>query len=410
MNTGSRLSISKINEKNQRASLEGWVNRYRNLGKIIFIELRDSTGLLQVVASKDKTTAGFELAGNLKPLDFIRVEGYLRWTKQVPELVSESIELVARGNIAKRPTGRHMELRQTQSWAVLRIRDRLIQCLTAYLRENGFINAPPPAILPLNKNSGFQFDFYGFPATLSQSGALYMSALALSFGRVFSLHPVFRSEKSKTSRHLAEFWMLEFEAAPLDLNDLIYIVEDMVKKTIEDVLDNCIQELKILGRDISALHNSCRGNFPRMDYNEVVKRLRQEGYGHEWGSGLGKHERVAANWFDKPIFIVNFPRLVGSWTAQPVGFDVGLSVNLLAPDGYGEILEGCQRNTDPVMLEKKFQSAGVELGWYVDIHRYGGMVHSGAGLGIERFCQWVCGKKNIRDVIPFPRTMNDFYP
>ena len=390
--------------------MEGWVNRCRNLGKIIFIELRDSTGLLQVVASKDKTITGFELAGDLRPLDFIRVEGYLEWSDQLPELVAETIELITRGNIAKSPLGRHMELRQTDFWAAMRIRDRLIQVLTGYLRENGFVNAPPPVILPPNNISGFQFGFYGCTATLSQSGALYMSALALSLGRVFSIHPVFRSEKSKTSRHLAEFWMLEFEVAPFYLDDLLFIVEDLVKKVIMSVIENCSQELKILGRDINALHRSCRGTFPRMDYNEVINRLKREGHDHEWGLGLGKHEHIAASWFDKPFFVINFPRSIGSWTAQPAGFDSGLSVNLLAPDSYGEILEGCQRNTDPEMLQKKFQSAGVELDWYVDIHRYGGMVHSGAGLGIERFCQWICGAKNIRDVVPFPRSMNDFSP
>ncbi|HBX23297.1 MAG TPA: hypothetical protein DEF34_06690 [Desulfotomaculum sp.] len=405
-----RLTIAQINEQCKRVILEGWVTRSRNMGAIVFMELRDSTGLIQIVASKATTTAGFDLAGELKPLDSIRVVGELKWTEMEPEVAAETIELITRGLGTKSPTGRHMELRQTKFWAVMRIRDCLIQGLVGHLQEDGFINAPPPSIIPPNKNSGFQFDFYGRPATLSQSGALYMSALALSFGQVYSIHPVFRSEKSKTRRHLAEFWMLELEVAQLNLEELLVLIEALIINAVQHVLKHCSRELKILGRDRDFLGNICQGEFPIIDYGKVVKRLKQEGYEMEWGTGLGQYESVVSHWFNKPLFIIKFPRSIGSWTAQPEKLNVSMSVNLLAPEGYGEILEGCQRNIDPDFLDAKFRAAGVELDWYADIHRYGGMIHSGAGLGIERLCQWICGANNIRDVIPFPRSLKDFYP
>jgi len=409
MQTFNRLTIAQISEKCKRVVLEGWVTRSRNMGAIVYIELRDSTGLIRIVASKNTIAAGFDLAGVLKPLDFIRVVGALRWIEKKPEITADTIELITSDSGIQSSTDRHIELRQTQFWAIMRIRDHIIQGLVGYLQDNGFINAPPPSILPANETSGFQFDFYGRPATLSQSGALYMSALALALGRVYSVHPVFRAEKLGTRRHLAEFWLLELEVSRLNFEELLVLIKTLIINALQYVLKHCSSELKILGRDIDNLHNVCQGEFPIINYGEVIARLKEEGYEVEWGSDLGEYEQAVSRWFNKPFFVIEFPRSIGSWTAQP-GLNISMSANLLAPEGYGEIVEGCQRNINSDYLDAKFRIAGVELGWYADIHRYGGMIHSGAGLGIERLCQWICGADNIRDVIPFPRSLEDFYP
>lgn len=406
---GEELTIAKLTPQHSKVSIQGWITHVRRLGGVIFLGLRDSTGLIQVVVSKDKIASGITEAQQLKQLDFINIQGVLNWSTGNPELIAESIELVNHGANHGLP-GRHLELRNNQNWAIFRIRDQLVRGLELFLRGNEFISAPPPTIIPRYKSSDFDFIFYEKPATLSQSGALYMSALALSLGRVYSIHPVFRSEKSKTKRHLAEFWMLEFEAITMDFDRLVIFTEALIKKTIQEVLENCTKELKILGRELSHLNKMCHSNFPRMDYTEVVERLQAEGHEMKWGKGLGKYEKIVSQWHDLPIFVLKFPRSIGSWTAQPQRHNVSLSINVLAPGGYGEILEGCQRNIDASILDKKFQIAGVNLGWYADVHRCGGILHSGAGLGIERLCQWVCGVDNIRSVIPFPRSLKDFYP
>lgn len=304
---------------------------------------------------------------------------------------------------------RHFELHQTKLQSALLIRDQVVCGLESYLREKGFISAPPPCILPNINPSDFQFDFYGDDATLSQSGALYLVALAMSLGKVYSLHPVFRSEKPGAEHHLAEFWMLELEALSMNMGELMELIERLIKYVIRRVLSKCFHELRLLGQDVAFLYNICEEKFPHVEYVDVINRLHSEGQEIRWGNDLDDFEQLIGEWYDMPIFIVNYPYFCVTWSAQPVGKD-SLSFNLIAPKGYGEMVEGCQRCFDAHFLEKKFQKAGVNLHWYADIHKHKAIPHSGSGLGIERLCQWLCGLDNIRDTIPFPRSWKDFYP
>ena len=416
----------------REVELRGWLYNKRSSGRLHFLQVRDGTGLIQCVLFKgDVGVEVFERAGNLPQESAIIVRGGVRQDERSPlgyELGVSSIEAVsaaAEYPISPKEHGvsflmenRHLWLRSSRPHATLIIRSYVIQACRDFMAREGFILIDAPILTPAaceGTTTLFETDFFGDTAFLTQSGQLYMEAAAMAFGKVYCLGPTFRAEKSKTRRHLSEFWMMEPEIAYCDLEGNMQVAEDLICFVVQRVLEQGGDELAVLERDLAPLEAVSKP-FPRMTYDEAVVTLRSNGSDIEWGADLGgDDESVLSEQFTSPVLVHRYPAGVKAFYMKrdPENDKLALCVDMLAPEGYGEIIGGGQREEDLRTLEGRIEEHGLPrkaFEWYLDLRRYGSVPHSGFGMGIERVVGWLCGIRHVRETIPFPRMLQRLYP
>ena len=417
----------------QRVIIRGWLHARRSSGKIHFLTVRDGSGFIQGVMSKaavDEET--FRLADHLTQESSVIVSGTVRADARAPggfELDLATLEVVGASAdypITPKEHGvdylmdrRHLWIRSERQSAVLRVRAEVIAAVRSFFDNRGFILADTPIFTPAAcEGTSTLFPVQYFDETtafLTQSGQLYNEANAMALGRVYCFGPTFRAEKSKTRRHLSEFWMVEPEVAFAKLDDVIELAEDLVVSVVTRVLERRQTELKRLERDISKLE-LVRKPFPRITYDEAVKMLNDKGQPFEWGGDFGApDETLLANSFDRPVAVTRYPSKVKAFYMEPDPQrpDVALCVDVLAPEGYGEIIGGSQRIADYDLLLRRIKEHDlppVAFEWYLDLRRYGTVPHGGFGMGIERVVTWICGLDHLREAIPYARTLNRLYP
>ncbi|MBI2861333.1 MAG: asparagine--tRNA ligase [Chloroflexi bacterium] len=413
-------------------TIRGWVAHQRSKGKIQFIVLRDGTGILQAVFVQGEVAPEvFELCDRLTQESAIVVQGTVRADRRAPggyELSATDLQIVHLAvdyPIAPKEHGvdflmsyRHLWLRSSRQHAILRIRHEIIRACRDFLDQRGFVLIDAPILTPSaceGTTNLFQTDYFGEPAYLSQSGQLYMEAAAMAFGRVYCFGPTFRAEKSKTRRHLMEFWMLEPEMAWADLDDNLKVQEELVSYIVQTVLRNRRPELELLGRNIEPLKRVVPP-FPRITYDEALGVLRRRGEELPWGEDFGGgHETALAEAFQQPFFVTHFPVQCKAFYMKPDPQrpEVALCADLLAPEGFGEIIGGGQRIDDYDLLLQRLRENNLPeeaYQWYLDLRRYGSVPHGGFGLGIERTIAWLCSLDHVRETIPFPRMLYRMYP
>lgn len=423
----------------QRVTLAGWVYHKTEKGKLIFILLRDGSGTIQCVTfRKNVSEETFATAQSLTQESSCRITGSVRADERAPggyELDVESIELIGPSHeypITPKEHGveflmahRHLWVRSAKQHAILRIRAEVIAAAQEWLNEQGFVRFDTP-ILTATAAEGttnlFATDYFDLgKAYLAQTGQLYVEAGMMAFGKVYCFGPTFRAEKSKTRRHLTEFWMIEPEVAFADHEDNMRLQEEFVSAIVARVLERRRDDLQTLERDTTLLEQ-VRPPFPRITYDEAIELIaahQGEVEGADplpWGEDFGApHETLIASKFDRPVFVERFPSAVKAFYMQPDPErpEVALCADLLAPEGYGEIIGGSQRIHDPVLLEQRIREHGLRIEdyeWYLDLRRYGTVPHSGFGMGIERVVAWITGTRHIRETIPFPRQLYRIYP
>lgn len=423
----------------QRVTLAGWVYHKTEKGKLIFILLRDGSGTIQCVTfKKNVSEEAFATAQSLTQESSCRITGSVRADERAPggyELDVESIELIGPSHeypITPKEHGveflmahRHLWVRSAKQHAILRIRAEVIAAAQEWLNEQGFVRFDTP-ILTATAAEGttnlFATDYFDLgKAYLAQTGQLYVEAGMMAFGKVYCFGPTFRAEKSKTRRHLTEFWMIEPEVAFADHEDNMRLQEEFVSAIVARVLERRRDDLQTLERDTTLLEQ-VRPPFPRITYDEAIELIaahQGEVEGADplpWGEDFGApHETLIASKFDRPVFVERFPSAVKAFYMQPDPErpEVALCADLLAPEGYGEIIGGSQRIHDPVLLEQRIREHGLRIEdyeWYLDLRRYGTVPHSGFGMGIERVVAWITGTRHIRETIPFPRQLYRIYP
>jgi asparaginyl-tRNA synthetase len=429
----SKLRIHDLSEHvGERVEIDGWLYNKRASGKLQFPIVRDGSGYLQcVVSKKEVDEATWNAVDGAGQESTVHVTGSVRAEARAPggvELGVETFEVrgAAEGYpITPKEHGtaflmdhRHLWLRSSMQVAVLKIRSEIEQACRDYFYTNGFtlIDAP---ILTANAAEGmstlFETDYFGQKAYLSQSGQLYLEPAAAALGKVYCLGPTFRAEKSKTRRHLMEFWMIEPEVAFLEFDGLQELAEDFVEYIVGRAVERCAEELKTLERDVSKLAN-VRKPFPRITYREAIELLASKGMPVKFGDDIGgDEETVIANSFDRPVIITRYPTAIKAFYMQPDPNDpdVVLGMDMIAPEGYGEIIGGSQRIHDHDLLLERIQQHKLPLEafqWYLDIRKYGTFPHSGFGMGIERVVAWVSGVPHLRECIPYPRMLNRIYP
>lgn len=416
----------------EAVTIQGWLYNLRSSGKIVFLIVRDGSGLVQGVLVKSEVGEdSFALAGKLTQESSIKISGTV---KEEPRAVGgyemqvtglEIIGIAEEYPITHKEHGvdflaerRHLWIRAPRQMAVLRIRSEIEQAFRDFFYERDFVLADAPIITPAaceGTTTLFELDYHGDKAYLSQSGQLYNEATALALGRVYCFGPTFRAEKSKTRRHLMEFWMIEAEMAYFDMEASIKLQEEMVYYVVQRVLGRCRKELKILERDVAKLE-AVKLPFPRISYSEAVEFLKQAGEEFTWGDDFGApHETIISSKFDAPVFVHRYPTAIKAFYMKPDPNDptVVLGADLLAPEGYGEIIGGGQRIDDLKLLETRIAEHNLPqeaFEWYLDLRRYGTVPHSGFGLGIERTVAWLCGLEHIRESIAFPRMLHRMYP
>ena len=412
--------------------VKGWLYNKRSSGKIQFLIIRDGTGLVQgVMVKKEVGEDIFAMGESLTQESSLILTGVVR-----EELRSQSgfeltvtdlaiVSLAEEYPITHKEHGvdflaerRHLWIRAPRQAAILRIRSEIEYALREFFYRRDFVLADAPIITPSaceGTTNLFELDYHGEKGYLSQSGQLYNEATALALGRVYCFGPTFRAEKSKTRRHLLEFWMIEAEMAYVDLDDNMKMQEDMVCFVIRRILDKCAAELQTLGRDTSRLE-TIAAPFPRISYTEAVEILRQSGEDFPWGEDFGApHETIISEHFNSPVFVHRYPAAIKAFYMKPDPENpkVVLGADLLAPEGYGEIIGGGQRIDDLNLLAQRLAEHNLPqeaFGWYLDLRRYGSVPHAGFGLGLERTVAWICGLEHIRESIPFPRMLHKMYP
>ncbi len=412
--------------------LRGWLRNSRSSGKIQFLEIRDGTGAIQAVVLKNRVTPEeFEAARRLTQESSLEVVGEVREDPRAPggyELAVTSVEVVNEAleyPITPKEHGtdflmdhRHLWIRSSRQHAILRIRAEIMRSITEWLDDQGFLRVDCPILTPSaceGTTTLFETGYFGDKAYLTQSGQLYNEANAMAFGKVYCFGPTFRAEKSKTRRHLMEFWMVEPEMAFCDLEENMRVQEEMLSYVVGRVLTNRKAELQVLERDLSRLER-IKPPFPRLSYDEAVEILRQSGVDFEWGNDFGApDETILAERHELPVFVHRYPSQCKAFYMKPVAErpEVCLSADLLAPEGYGEIIGGGQRLEDLALLEERIRQHKLPeeaYRWYLDLRRYGSVPHSGFGLGIERTVAWICGIDHVRETIPYARTLNRLYP
>jgi asparaginyl-tRNA synthetase len=416
----------------EKVSVLGWLYNKRTSGKLQFPIIRDGSGYLQcVVFKKEVSEATWAAADAATQESSVRVTGTVREEGRAPggvELGVETFEIL--GEAAEYPISpkehgtdflmnhRHLWLRSSKQHAVLRIRNEVEKGIRDFFYDRDFVLIDSP-ILTANAAEGtstlFETDYFGEKAYLSQSGQLYLEPAAAAFGRVYCFGPTFRAEKSKTRRHLMEFWMVEPEVAFLEFEGLQSLAEEFVEYLVTRALERCQEELKTLERDQSKLENVKRP-FPRITYREAIDLLASKGMEAKFGDDLGgDEETVIANSFDRPVMISRYPTDIKAFYMQPDPNDpsVVLGLDMIAPEGYGEIIGGSQRIHDHDLLLARIKQHNLpveKFQWYLDVRKYGTFPHSGFGMGIERCVAWISGVPHLRETIPYPRMLNRIYP
>ncbi len=443
------IRVEQVAEyENQEVSIRGWVYNRTHKGKLVFLLLRDGYGFVQCVAFKNDIDAElFNQLVHIPQESSIIVTGVIRADKRAPgipggyELGITQFQIIqAAGDdypMALKEHGvdfamdnRHFWIRMPSQWAILRIRAMVISAIREWFDQNGFINLDTPILTPAaceGTTTLFETPYFDEGvAFLAQSGQLYNEANIFAFSKVYAFGPTFRAEKSKTRRHLTEFWMVEPEMAFCDLDELMEVGEQFITYIVKRVLNERAPELESLGRDTSQLE-TIKPPFPRISYDEAVEMIgnirdriedpeQKELLNFEWGMDFGSpHETALTEEFNKPVFVYGFPTQVKAfymepWQGRP---EVSKSVDLLAPEGYGEIIGGSERISDPELLLQRLHEHNLPedaFKWYLELRRFGSVPHSGFGLGVERTVSWICGINHIRETIPFPRTIKRMYP
>ena len=416
----------------QTVDLFGWLYNKRVTGKLAFLLLRDGTGIIQCVMGRaDVGDEVFERAVQVTQESSIMIRGAVRADKRAPggyEILVEKFEIVSIAKdypITPKEHGttflmdhRHLWLRSKKQNAILRIRHSIIRAIRDFFDGQGFTLLDAPIFTPAaceGTTTLFETDYFDQKAYLTQSGQLYMEAGAMAFGKVYCFGPTFRAEKSKTRRHLTEFWMVEPEVAFMDLDGDMELAENMMAYIVERVLDKHQEQLKIIERDVSKLE-SVQTPFPRIHYNEAADILKKNNadfvYGDDFG---GADETIISSQFDRPVLVHHYPAAIKAFYMKndPENPEHSLSVDMLAPEGYGEIIGGGQREDDLEVLIEKIKHHDLPMEsfqWYLDLRRYGSVPHSGFGLGVERTVAWICGLPHVRETIPLPRLMHRLYP
>ena len=417
----------------ERVTIKGWLQNKSSKGKIHFLWIRDGTGIIQGVMVKGEVDEQvFNLYDQLTQESSLEVTGTVRKDQRAPggyELNLSDVKIVQIAQdypITPKPHGstflfdhRHLYLRSKRPHAVLKVRNELIWAIRNYFYQNNFVLIDTPLLTGAvgeTTTTLFETEYYHEgKAYLAQTGQLYLEAAIAAFGKVFCFGPSFRAEKSKTRRHLTEFWQVEAEEAFYDNDDNMDLQEDFLISVVNWVLEKCQKELKELERDVSALEK-IQKPFLRISYDEAVERLTKAGSDIQWGSDLGAtDETILTKMFDRPVFVYNYPKACRAFYMKPhpQRDDVVLCADLLAPEGYGEIIGGSQRNDDLESLKKRIEEENLPKDayrWYLDLRKYGSVPHSGFGLGVERTVTWICGLSHIRESIPFPRTIYRLYP
>ncbi|MGK9428719.1 asparagine--tRNA ligase [Bacillus atrophaeus] len=417
----------------QEVTIGAWVANKRSSGKIAFLQLRDGTGFIQgVVVKAEVDETIFQTAKSVTQETSLYVKGIVKEDERSPlgfELAVTSIKVIHEATdypITPKEHGteflmdhRHLWLRSKRQHAIMKIRNEIIRATYEFFNNEGFVKVDPPILTgsaPEGTTELFATKYFDEDAYLSQSGQLYMEAAAMALGKVFSFGPTFRAEKSKTKRHLIEFWMIEPEMAFVEFNENLEVQENYVSFVVQSVLENCKIELNTLGRDTSKLEQ-IKAPFPRITYDEALAFLKEKGFDDiEWGDDFGApHETAIAESYDKPVFITHYPTSLKPFYMQPAEDreDVVLCADLIAPEGYGEIIGGSERIHDMELLEARLKEHGLESDaykWYAELRKYGSVPHSGFGLGLERTVAWISGAPHVRETIPFPRLLNRLYP
>jgi len=424
--------ILKGGYEEKEVEIKGWLYNKRSLGSIYFILIRDGTGIIQATIKKDDVSEEvFENAEKITRESSLILKGIVREDKRAPggyEVRAKSLEIIHLSEkfpISKKKHGidflldlRHLWIRSPRQVAILRIRSEIIKACRDFMDENGFVLVDSPILTPTaceGTSTLFETDYFGKKAYLSQSGQLYAEAAMAALGKVYCFGPTFRAEKSKTRRHLTEFWMIEPEMAFVGFEENLKIQEELVTYIVKRVLEKRERELKILDRDIEPL-KKVEPPFDRITYTEAIEILQKEGYNINWGDDLGApHERFISLQHEKPVFVTKYPAKIKAFYMQPdpENENLVLCADLLAPEGYGEIIGGSERINDLKILERKIKEFNLpreNYEWYLDLRRYGSVQHSGFGMGIERVVAWICKLKHIREAIPFPRTITRIYP
>jgi asparaginyl-tRNA synthetase len=416
----------------ETVTVRGWVETTRSHGKVAFLEVRDGTGVVQgVVLKKAVDEATWEFHGALTQESTVAMTGEVKADERAPggyEIGVERLEILHLAEeypIQPKEHGvdflldhRHLWLRSSQQRAGLRVRSEVQQAIHDFFYDRGFTRIDTPILTgSIGEHAGtlFETDYFGDPAYMAQTGQLYVEAACPAFRKVYCFGPTFRAEKSKTRRHLTEFWMVEPEVAFADSDDNMRLQEEFVAYLVERALERCGEELEILERDTAPLE-AVRTPFPRISYTEAVERLQARGSDVEWGQDLGAPDEVTLlEDYDLPLFVYNYPKEAKAFYMKenPEDPRTVLCDDLLAPEGYGEIIGGSQREDDLDRLRQRIREEKLPeeaYAWYLDLRRYGSFVHSGFGLGVERTVAWITGRHHIREFIPFPRLMNRLYP
>ena len=423
----------------QEVTIRGWLYSKTDKGRLQFLQVRDGTGIVQAVAFQREVSAEvFERAQAVTQESSVIVRGTVRADKRAPGYPGgyevglgelEIVQLAQDYPITPKEHGveflmdhRHLWLRSQRQWAILRIRATVIKAIRDWLDEQGFLLVDTPLLTPAaaeGTTTLFELDYFGTPAFLSQSGQLYNEATIGAFGKTYCFGPAFRAEKSKTRRHVMELWMVEPEAAYVELDECMEIEEQLLSYIVQTTIAERRPELEILERDISKLE-VIQAPFPRISYDDAVKRVNElgvdEGVSIEWGEDFGApQETLLSAQYDKPVFVHHYPTAVKAFymAQEPNRPEICRSVDLLAPEGYGEIIGGGERSGDPEFLRQQIETHKLPRDayrWYLELRQFGGVPHSGFGLGVERTVCWICHLPHIRESIAFPRMLGTIYP
>lgn len=427
------ISIQQLGQHDgETVTVRGWLTHKRRSGKIAFLQLRDGSGDVQVVASQSEVSEeAWQSVLDVTLESTVRVTGIARIDERAPggvEIQSTDFSikhLTVDYPITNKEHGvaflmehRHLWLRSSKQRAALAIRGEVCQAIRDFYYERDFTLIDSPILTPTSSEGTstlFETEYFGERAYLTQSGQLYLEPACAAFGKVYCMGPTFRAEKSKTRRHLTEFWMVEPEVALLDFKGLIHLAEEFICYLTARVLERCQKHLETLERDVSKLEK-IKSSFPEITYTEAVDLLREKGSAITWGEDFGaEDETLIAAEHDCPVFVTRFPAAIKAFYMEPDPQDreLALGVDLIAPEGYGEVIGGSQRIDDHDLLLQRIEQHGLPVEpfqWYLDVRKYGTFPHSGFGMGIERFVAWMTGVKHLRETIPYPRMLHKIYP
>ena len=416
----------------EAVEIRGWLTSKRSSGKIAFLQVRDGSGVVQAVAGRDDVDEpSWEAIQGVTQESTVRLRGVVNEDHRAPggvelhlerfaiEALTEDFPITPKEHgVAFLMDHRHLWLRSSRQRAALAVRSEAQQAIRDYFYTNGYTLIDSPILTPAaceGTSTLFETDYFGETAYLSQSGQLYLEPAAAAFGKVYCFGPTFRAEKSKTRRHLMEFWMVEPEVAFLEFSGLCELAENFLAALVTRILDRCSEPLKVLERDTGMLEKVA-SPLPRITYSEAIELLRGRGSGITWGDDFGaEDESNLAQGFDRPLMVTHFPSAIKAFYMEPDpgNPDIALALDVIAPEGYGEIIGGSQRIHDLELLERRLVEYDLPkkaFQWYLEVRRYGTFPHSGFGMGLERFVAWMCGVKHLRETIPYPRMLYRMYP